>query len=90
MFKRWSFIGTVITTIFTFQLKDDDKLMLLLEINKFVPLCHQLQTIIKTPLQNQVFLKVKGTVGCAGRHLRNVHTPFFIRLASSLFLQIKC
>uniref|UniRef100_A0AAA9THZ9 Alpha-catulin n=1 Tax=Bos taurus TaxID=9913 RepID=A0AAA9THZ9_BOVIN len=43
---------------FSQQLKDDDKLMLLLEINKFVPLCHQLQTIIKTPLQNQVFLKV--------------------------------
>ncbi|KAF4019581.1 hypothetical protein G4228_011352 [Cervus hanglu yarkandensis] len=43
---------------FSKQLKDDDKLMLLLEINKFVPLCHQLQTIIKTPLQNQVFLKV--------------------------------
>ena len=63
MFKRWSFIRIVITAIFTFQLKDDDKLMLLLEINKFVPLCHQLQTIIKTPLQNQVFLKAdKGII----------------------------
>ena len=78
MLKRWSFIGIVITAIFIFQLKDDDKLMLLLEINKFVPLCHQLQTIIKTPLQNQVFLKVKGTVGYAGRYLRNFHTPFLL------------
>uniref|UniRef100_A0A9L0REX6 Alpha-catulin n=1 Tax=Equus caballus TaxID=9796 RepID=A0A9L0REX6_HORSE len=43
---------------FSKQLKDDDKLMLLLEINKLIPLCHQLQTITKTPLQNQVFLKV--------------------------------
>ncbi|XP_022357481.1 alpha-catulin isoform X3 [Enhydra lutris kenyoni] len=40
------------------ELKDDDKLMLLLEINKLIPLCHQLQTVTKTPLQNQVFLKV--------------------------------
>uniref|UniRef100_A0A671FMJ4 Alpha-catulin n=1 Tax=Rhinolophus ferrumequinum TaxID=59479 RepID=A0A671FMJ4_RHIFE len=40
------------------ELKDDDKLMLLLEINKLIPLCHQLQTITKAPLQNQVFLKV--------------------------------
>ncbi|XP_025288417.1 alpha-catulin isoform X2 [Canis lupus baileyi] len=40
------------------ELKDDDKLMLLLEINKLIPLCHQLQTITKTPLQNQVFLKI--------------------------------
>ncbi|KAK2490434.1 hypothetical protein MC885_006676 [Smutsia gigantea] len=44
--------------VFSKQLKDDDKLMLLLEINKLIPLCHQLQTITKTPLQNQVFLKV--------------------------------
>ncbi|XP_026890576.1 alpha-catulin [Acinonyx jubatus] len=44
--------------VFSKQLKDDDKLMLLLEINKLSPLCHQLQTITKTPLQNQVFLKV--------------------------------
>ncbi|XP_012577003.1 PREDICTED: alpha-catulin isoform X2 [Condylura cristata] len=43
---------------FSKQLKDDDKLMLLLEINKLTPLCHQLQTITKIPLQNQVFLKV--------------------------------
>uniref|UniRef100_A0A4X1VC19 Transmembrane protein 245 n=1 Tax=Sus scrofa TaxID=9823 RepID=A0A4X1VC19_PIG len=43
---------------FSKQLKDDDKLMLLVEINKLVPLCHQLQTITKTSLQNQVFLKV--------------------------------
>lgn len=43
---------------FSKQLKDDDKRMLLLEINKLIPLCHQLQTITKTPLQNQVFLKV--------------------------------
>ncbi|KAF6123820.1 catenin alpha like 1 [Phyllostomus discolor] len=42
---------------FSKQLKDDDKLILLLEINKLIPLCHQLQTITKTPLQNQVFLK---------------------------------
>ncbi|XP_023439869.2 alpha-catulin isoform X2 [Dasypus novemcinctus] len=40
------------------QLKDDDKRMLLLEVNKLIPLCHQLQTITKTPLQNKVFLKV--------------------------------
>uniref|UniRef100_A0A452UNC7 Alpha-catulin n=1 Tax=Ursus maritimus TaxID=29073 RepID=A0A452UNC7_URSMA len=40
------------------ELKDDDKLMLLLEINKLIPFCHQLQTVTKTPLQNQVFLKV--------------------------------
>uniref|UniRef100_A0A2K5ZYZ0 Alpha-catulin n=1 Tax=Mandrillus leucophaeus TaxID=9568 RepID=A0A2K5ZYZ0_MANLE len=39
-------------------LKDDDKLMLLLEINKLIPLCHQLQTVTKTSLQNKVFLKV--------------------------------
>eukprot|EP00071_Canis_lupus_P047839 XP_022281396.1 alpha-catulin isoform X3 [Canis lupus familiaris] len=44
--------------VFSKQLKDDDKLMLLLEINKLIPLCHQLQTITKTPLQNQVFLKI--------------------------------
>ncbi|XP_040337107.1 alpha-catulin [Herpailurus yagouaroundi] len=44
--------------VFSKQLKDDDKLLLLLEINKLSPLCHQLQTITKTPLQNQVFLKV--------------------------------
>ncbi|XP_057354894.1 alpha-catulin isoform X2 [Manis pentadactyla] len=44
--------------VFSKQLKDDDKLMLLLEINKLIPLCHQLQTITKTSLQNQVFLKV--------------------------------
>ncbi|XP_040594095.1 alpha-catulin isoform X2 [Mesocricetus auratus] len=43
---------------FSKQLKDDDKLMLLLEINKLIPLCHQLQTITKTSLQNKVFLKV--------------------------------
>ncbi|KAM7093428.1 alpha-catulin isoform 2-T2 [Molossus nigricans] len=43
---------------FSKQLKDDDKLMLLLEINKLIPLCHQLQTITKTSLQNQVCLKV--------------------------------
>ena len=58
MFKRWSFIGIVITATFTFQLKDDDKLTLLLEINTLAPLCHQLQTTIKTPLQSQVLLKV--------------------------------
>ncbi|XP_077917690.1 alpha-catulin isoform X2 [Halichoerus grypus] len=44
--------------VFSKQLKDDDKLMLLLEINKLIPLCHQLQTVTKTPLHNQVFLKV--------------------------------
>ncbi|XP_052573108.1 alpha-catulin isoform X3 [Peromyscus californicus insignis] len=43
---------------FSKQLKDDDKLMLLLEINKLIPLCHQLQTITKTSLQNKVFLKI--------------------------------
>ncbi|XP_021116814.1 alpha-catulin isoform X2 [Heterocephalus glaber] len=43
---------------FSKQLKDDDKLMLLLEINKLSPLCHQLQTVTKTSLQNKVFLKV--------------------------------
>uniref|UniRef100_A0A2I2YGK0 Alpha-catulin n=1 Tax=Gorilla gorilla gorilla TaxID=9595 RepID=A0A2I2YGK0_GORGO len=43
---------------FSKQLKDDDKLMLLLEINKLIPLCHQLQTVTKTSLQNKVFLKV--------------------------------
>ncbi|XP_075416397.1 alpha-catulin [Tenrec ecaudatus] len=43
---------------FSKQLKDDDKLMLLLEINKLIPVCHQLQTITKTPLPNKVFLKV--------------------------------
>lgn len=32
--------------------------MLLLEINKLIPLCHQLQTITKTSLQSKVFLKV--------------------------------
>ncbi|XP_028349500.1 alpha-catulin isoform X2 [Physeter macrocephalus] len=47
---------------FSKQLKDDDKLMLLLEINKFVPLCHQLQAVTKTPLQNQVFLKVDKSI----------------------------
>ncbi|KAM4876840.1 alpha-catulin isoform 2-T2 [Thomomys bottae] len=40
------------------QLKDDDKLLLLLEINKLIPLCHQVQTMTKTSLQNKVFLKV--------------------------------
>ena len=59
--------------------------MLLLEINKLVPLCHQLQAVTKIPLQNQVFLKVKGRVGHSGKHLRNFHTSFFIRLASSPF-----
>ncbi|XP_063117239.1 alpha-catulin isoform X3 [Cavia porcellus] len=44
--------------VFSKQLKDDDKLMLLLEINKLIPLCHQLQTVTKTSLQNKVFLKV--------------------------------
>lgn len=43
---------------FSKQLKDDDKLMLLLEINKLIPLCHQLQTMMKTSLQNRVILKV--------------------------------
>ncbi|XP_041513451.1 alpha-catulin isoform X1 [Microtus oregoni] len=43
---------------FSKQLKDDDKLMLLLEINKLIPLCHQLQTMTKTSLQNRVILKV--------------------------------
>ncbi|XP_012878684.1 PREDICTED: alpha-catulin [Dipodomys ordii] len=43
---------------FSKQLKDDDKLMLLLEINKLIPLCHQLQTMTKTSVQNKVFLKV--------------------------------
>ncbi|XP_059513573.1 alpha-catulin isoform X3 [Myotis daubentonii] len=43
---------------FSKQLKDDDKLMLLLEINKLIPLCHQLQTITKTSVQNQGLLKV--------------------------------
>ena len=38
---------------FSKQLKDNDKLMLFLEIHKLAPLCHQLQTIIKIPLQNQ-------------------------------------
>lgn len=37
--------------------------MLLVEINKLVPLCHQLQTVTKISLQNQVFLKVKGRLG---------------------------
>lgn len=43
---------------FSKQLKDDDKLMLLLEINKLIPLCHQLQTITKTSLQSKAFPKV--------------------------------
>ncbi|XP_057646477.1 alpha-catulin [Chionomys nivalis] len=43
---------------FSKQLKDDEKLMLLLEINKLIPLCHQLQTMTKTSLQNRVILKV--------------------------------
>ncbi|KAM4851335.1 alpha-catulin isoform X2 [Urocitellus parryii] len=43
---------------FSKQLKDDDKLMLLLEINKLIPLCHQLQTVTKASLQNKMFLKV--------------------------------
>ncbi|KAK7833664.1 hypothetical protein U0070_020685 [Myodes glareolus] len=43
---------------FSKQLKDDDKLMLLLEINKLIPLCRQLQTTTKTSLQNRVILKV--------------------------------
>ncbi|XP_008852866.1 alpha-catulin isoform X2 [Nannospalax galili] len=47
---------------FSKQLKDDDKLMLLLEINKLIPLCHQLQTITKTSLQNKVFLKVEKCI----------------------------
>nr|XP_033714270.1 alpha-catulin isoform X3 [Tursiops truncatus] len=47
---------------FSKQLKDDDKLLLLLEINKLVPLCHQLQAVTKTPLQNQVFLKVDKSI----------------------------
>ncbi|XP_061056114.1 alpha-catulin isoform X2 [Eubalaena glacialis] len=47
---------------FSKQLKDDDKLMLLLEINKLVPLCHQLQAVTKIPLQNQVFLKVDKSI----------------------------
>lgn len=47
---------------FSKQLKDDDKLMLLLEINKLIPLCHQLQTITKTSLQSKVFLKVDKCV----------------------------
>ncbi|XP_059781237.1 alpha-catulin isoform X2 [Balaenoptera ricei] len=47
---------------FSKQLKDDDKRMLLLEINKLVPLCHQLQAVTKTPLQNQVFLKVDKSI----------------------------
>ena len=42
-----------IVQAFSKQLKDDDKFMVFLEINKLVPLCHLLQTIIKTPLQNQ-------------------------------------
>eukprot|EP00070_Physeter_catodon_P031874 XP_028338768.1 alpha-catulin-like isoform X2 [Physeter catodon] len=48
--------------VFSKQLKDDDKFMLLLEINKLVLLCHQLQTLTKTPLQNQVFLKVDQSI----------------------------
>lgn len=47
--------------------------MLLLEINKLIPLCHQLQTVTKTPLQNQVFLKVKERLGYSGKHLRNLN-----------------
>ncbi|XP_049640549.1 alpha-catulin [Suncus etruscus] len=43
---------------FSKQLRDDDKLMLLLEINKLTPLCQQLQTITRTSFQNPVFLKV--------------------------------
>ncbi|XP_040818855.1 alpha-catulin isoform X2 [Ochotona curzoniae] len=43
---------------FSKQLKDDDKLTLLLEINKLIPLCQQLQTIIKTSLQSKVLPKV--------------------------------
>lgn len=57
-----------------FQLKDDDKLMLLLEINKLIPLCHQLQTTTKTSLQNRVILKVKPRAGHLGKHWRVVHT----------------
>ncbi|XP_066880128.1 alpha-catulin-like isoform X1 [Kogia breviceps] len=41
--------------VFSKQLKDDDKFMLLLEINKLVLLCYQLQTVSFQPL----FLQVK-------------------------------
>lgn len=47
--------------------------MLLLEINKLIPLCHQLQTITKTSLQSKVFLKVKERVGYLGKHLGLSH-----------------
>ncbi|XP_060054969.1 alpha-catulin [Erinaceus europaeus] len=39
---------------FSKQLKDDDKLLLLLETDKLTPLCHQLQTAAKAPSHNQV------------------------------------
>lgn len=69
-----------------FQLKDDDKLMLLLEINKLIPLCHQLQTTTKTSLQNRVILKVKPRVGHLGKHWRVVHS-LSVRLAPA---SVKC
>ncbi|XP_044514207.1 alpha-catulin [Gracilinanus agilis] len=43
---------------FSKQLKDDDKLLLLLEINKLIPLCQQLQLTAKAPIQNKIFTKV--------------------------------
>ncbi|XP_027694910.1 alpha-catulin-like isoform X1 [Vombatus ursinus] len=43
---------------FSKQLKDDDKLLLLLEINKLMPLCQQLQLTAKTPIQNKIYTKV--------------------------------
>ncbi|XP_037706812.1 alpha-catulin [Choloepus didactylus] len=50
---------------FSKQLKDDDKLTLLLEINKLIPLCQQLQTITKTPLQSKVSLKIDKCIAKA-------------------------
>lgn len=70
-----------------FQLKDDDKLMLLLEINKLIPLCHQLQTTTKTSLQNRVILKVKPRVGHLGKHWRVVHTSLR-QVSSSLCAEV--
>lgn len=68
-----------------FQLKDDDKLMLLLEINKLIPLCHQLQTMTKTSLQNRVILKVRRGRGLGERLERSSHVS--VRLAPASVLK---
>ncbi|XP_072460463.1 alpha-catulin [Notamacropus eugenii] len=47
---------------FSKQLKDDDKLLLLLEINKLMPLCQQLQLTAKTPIQNKIYTKVEKCI----------------------------